>query len=167
MVCSHINNCELFTQFALNPALGLWKDHYCKGNYRRCTRFQISGKGQPIPLTLLPNGKRVRVLHSREEMGVLAIFNAITKDRAHMVGSLIRAGANPDAKNIEGITPLMAAARQGATDIVKLLIERGASITTRNIDGLTAYDIARHSGQDDIARLLKHCAGKKTLPKAK
>ena len=29
MSCSHVESCELFVQFALNPALDVWKLHYC------------------------------------------------------------------------------------------------------------------------------------------
>lgn len=154
MNCSHIENCELFAQFALNPALNLWKDRYCKGVFQQCNRFQLAKTGRPVPLTLLPNGKMVHTLRSREELGATALFNAILKNRAHMVGSLIKAGATIDARNIEGMTPLMAAAEQGAEDIVELLLKTGADASMVNNDNMSASDIAKQKNHESIEKLI-------------
>jgi len=158
MPCSHIENCDLFAQFALNPALDLWKEHYCKNEFIRCVRFQNSSKGLAVPLTLLPNGTMVSVVHSSEEMGAVAIFNAITKGRAHMVSSLLKAGANINAKNIEGKTPLMVAAELNSIEIVEFLIKKNADSHARNLQNQTAYDIAIKKGHAEVAAFLRpHC----------
>ena len=155
MPCNHIESCELFTQFALNPALRLWQESFCQGEFTRCKRFQNSQKGLPIPLTLLPNGKILSVLHSQDELGAVAIFNAIVKKRAHMVRSLIKAGANPNAKNVEGKTPLMLAAELDCLEIVELLIEKNVDALAQTVQGETAYDLAVKRGHTKIAAVLR------------
>ena len=154
MSCSHVRNCELFVQFALNPALDVWKDHYCEGMYLQCARYQRSNAGQSVPLTLLPNGKIVGLTVSGSRAGEIALFNAIVKNRVRMLGSLLKIGVDINAKNIEGITPLMAAAEHGYTEIVEFLLEHGADARQKNFDGETAFDIAVAAGHEGIATLL-------------
>lgn len=149
-----MKSCELFVQFALNPALDVWKENYCESEYKRCVRYQNSLKNLPIPVTLLPNGKMVSNTRSREELEATVIFNAILKNRAHMVGSLIRAGVNVNLKNIEGITPLMAAAESGNEEAIKVLLEHNADVSDTNENGETAYDLAIRYGHEHAAQLL-------------
>ncbi|NIR60426.1 MAG: ankyrin repeat domain-containing protein [Gammaproteobacteria bacterium] len=157
MACSHIDGCELFVQFALHPALEVWKQHYCYGDHAGCTRFQLSNRGRPVPLTLLPNGKLVTdtgAAQSAADAGATALFNSIVKRRTRMVQSLIRTGVNINATNIEGRTALMAAAEVGAEDIVQVLLESGADPAAQTYEGETAYDLAVRGGHHRVARLL-------------
>jgi ankyrin repeat protein len=150
-----MNGCELFVQFAMNPALELWKINYCESrDHKRCARFQASLRGTPIPLTLLPNGKSINANADDDEIGAASLFNAIIKHQTHMIHSLLRVGINLNVKNIEGITPLMAAVQFGYQDIVAILLERGAKPNMTNSDGETAFDIAMSKGHYDIARLI-------------
>jgi len=165
MPCSHVKSCELFVQFALNPALDVWKEHYCETDFKRCVRYQNSLKNQPIPLTLLPNGKLVTNTRSREELEATVIFNAILKNRTHMVGSLIRAGVNVNLKNIQGMTPLMAAAEIGNEAAIKILLEHDANAALKNEQGETAYDIAKRCNHKNAALLLVPSAGMTPLKK--
>lgn len=34
-----------------------WIDEYCKGNWKKCVRYQLEEKGIPHPDNMLPNGK--------------------------------------------------------------------------------------------------------------
>lgn len=154
MACSHIKNCELFVQFALNPALDIWKENYCEGEYKTCVRFEKSKSGQQIPLTLLPNGTLIKEGGSDAVCGSTAIFNAIIKKRGRMVSSLIKIGVDINAKNIDGLTPLMAAAEFDAVDIVRILIDNGADLHAQNMYGESALDIAVKKGHRDIEKLL-------------
>lgn len=155
MPCTHIKSCELFVQFAMNPALELWKIHYCESaDYKRCARYKASATGLPVSLTLLPNGKSINVEVTDDELGGVTLFNAIIKNRSHMIRSLLRVGINLNVKNIEGITPLMAAAQYNTVEIARILLENGALPSMMNNDGDTAYDIAVKKGHHDMARLL-------------
>ncbi|HHC72541.1 MAG TPA: ankyrin repeat domain-containing protein [Thiotrichales bacterium] len=154
MSCSHVTGCELFVQFAMNPALEVWKEHYCEGEHGRCARYQLSNSGQPVPLTLLPNGKQITVVRSETELGATALFNSIIKQRVRMVRSLIRAGVNVNTRNIDGTTPLMAAAEAGNVEIVSMLLESGADPTLTNMHGESAMDVALQHDNEEIAALL-------------
>jgi ankyrin repeat protein len=166
MSCSHVKNCELFVQFALNPALEVWKDHYCEGTHTNCARYQRSNASQPVPLTLLPNGKIVSVAASTASSGETTLFNAILKNRVRMVSSMLKVGVNINAKNIQGITPLMAAAEQGRGEIVQFLLDHGADMAQTNVDGETASDIAAAAGHQDIVTLLQQHGAKPSIARA-
>ncbi len=154
MACSHINSCELFVQFAMNPALELWKVSYCKSrDYNRCARFKKSLSGLPISLTLLPNGTHITDTEN-ENIGSASLFNAIIKHQTNMIRSLLRVGIDLNIRNIEGTTPLMAAAEYGVEDITRILLENGANRTTLNNDNESAYDIAVKNKHFNIAKLI-------------
>jgi hypothetical protein len=59
MVCPHTGGCALFPLFSQRSFLEVWKINYCHGDFSRCARYQLSCQAQPVPLTLLPNGKRL------------------------------------------------------------------------------------------------------------
>lgn len=155
MACSHTKNCELFAQFALNPALKIWQTHFCEADFTQCARFKLSKQGAPVPLNLLPNGKKVEAPRSSSAYGAAALFNAILKDRMHMVESLLRTGVDINTRNTEGITPLMAAASIGNPDIIQMLLAKGGDVNATNSQGETAYDIAMRSGHEYEAALLR------------
>ncbi len=162
MGCSHTKNCELFPQFALNPALKVWQVHFCEGEFSRCARYQLSLQGKTVPLNLLPNGKRVETPRSSNAYGAAALFNAILKDRAHMVESLLRTGVNIGTRNAEGMTPLMAAASRGNIAIIRLLLTRGSELNATNLHGSNAYDIAVQNGFPEAAELIAASGGRAT-----
>lgn len=56
MSCSHIKTCVLFPQFSLHANLRIWQSRYCEGEFTKCERFQRSSRGEPVAITLLPNG---------------------------------------------------------------------------------------------------------------
>jgi hypothetical protein len=155
MACSHTKHCELFAQFALNPALKIWQTHFCEGEHTQCARFQLSKQGKPVPLNLLPNGKKVEAPRTSSAYGAAALFNAILKDRLNMVQSLLRTGVDINTRSPEGITPLMAAASIGNPDIIQLLLAKGGDVNAVNAQGETAFDIAMRSGHPDEAALLR------------
>ncbi|VAW56573.1 hypothetical protein MNBD_GAMMA07-560 [hydrothermal vent metagenome] len=154
MACNHINGCELFVQFAMNPALDLWKISYCKSeDYKRCFRYKASLQSLAIPLTLLPNGTNIQEIED-DGIGAASLFSAIIKHQTNMIKTLLRVGVDLNLKNIEGTTPLMAAAEYGENDIAKILIENGANIKAQNNISETAYDIAMKHKHYDLAKLV-------------
>ncbi|MHB8347615.1 MAG: ankyrin repeat domain-containing protein [Acidiferrobacterales bacterium] len=160
MACSHTKNCELFPQFALNPALKVWQVHYCEGEFAQCARYQLSLEGKAVPLNLLPNGKRVETPRTSTAYGAAALFNAILKDRVHMVESLLRTGVNISVHSPEGMTPLMAAAARGNIAIIRLLLSKGADVSATNLHGASAHDFAVQAGFPQAANIIAAAGGK-------
>jgi hypothetical protein len=156
MECTHSKSCELFAQFALNPALKVWQIHYCEGDqHARCARYQMSLAGQVVPLNLLPNGKIVEAPRDNNAYGATALFNAILKDRTPMVESMLKNGIDINVKTPDGTTPLMAAVARGNIEIMQLLVAKGANVNAQNNAGGTAYTMAMRSGFAPGIALLK------------
>lgn len=159
MSCTHLPHCELFTQFAENPALNVWKIHYCHGEFQNCIRYRQALLGLAIPLTLLPNGDMIKTTRSEEDMGCSALFNAIQKNRPWMVCTLIeKAGVNVNGTNVTGLTALMLAAEIGNATIIRVLLDHQAHTTLSNVNGETALDIAQRKGHQDVIALLNNQA---------
>ena len=64
-------------------------------------------------------------------------------------------GANIEAQDGAGDTPLMHACQKGRVDIVRLLLAKGARRDARNLQMETASTIAEREGKAEIAKLLK------------
>lgn len=157
MSCSHTSDCPLFAQFAMEPALAIWKSHYCDGEFAKCARFQMSLKGDAVPITLLPNGKMIeQKVKTQEELGGTALFNAILKNRASMVKSMF--ASNMSSANVlsnDGSTPLMAAASIGSLEIVKILLEAGCNPYRINQAGVNALAVAEKKNFPECASAIK------------
>jgi ankyrin repeat protein len=67
-----------------------------------------------------------------------ALIRAIRSNSTGDVTSLIERGANVNAKDEEGATPLMIAAGMGRVEMVKLLLSKGADVNARDNSGVTA-----------------------------
>mgnify|MGYP000052917360 CR=1 FL=1 len=61
MSCSHKTSCGMFPIISLSSALKIWQTFYCDGKYETCERYRRSIAGEPVPRTLLPNGKMLDV----------------------------------------------------------------------------------------------------------
>lgn len=66
MPCSHKTSCGMFPVISLSSALKVWQTFYCDGDYKTCQRYQRSIAGEPVPSTLLPNGKSLDVIPHTE-----------------------------------------------------------------------------------------------------
>lgn len=73
---------------------------------------------------------------------------------AHGVRALLNHGADIEARNIDGETPLLVAVRMRRYDVVSLLIERGAAVDTRDQYGNTAEALADQRKDAVLKRLL-------------
>jgi ankyrin repeat protein len=67
---------------------------------------------------------------------------------------LLSRGADPNARQEGGITPLHAAAAAGEDDLVRELLARGADRHARTDDQRTAADFARLCAHPGTERLL-------------
>jgi ankyrin repeat protein len=76
----------------------------------------------------------------RVEKDVVALMFARS---APVAAALLEAGADPNAQDAAGNSPLMRAVLGGTVAQVKLLLEHGADATVRNRNGDAAADLAR------------------------
>lgn len=157
MSCTHSSNCPLFAQFAMEPALAVWKQHFCDGEFIKCSRYELGLKGETVPITLLPNGKMIEnKTKSKEEMGGTALFNAILKGRASMVKSMLASKmATAQVVSTDGSTPLMAAASIGNLEIVNILLESGCNPFKSNNNNINALAVAEKKNFPDCIKVIK------------
>lgn len=70
------------------------------------------------------------------------------------ITSLLDWGADINARDKDGNTVLMLAAKVGDTETVKVLLQRGAAITISNFDGFTALTVAKKNHQKEIVKMI-------------
>lgn len=92
---------------------------------------------------------------SHNPMRVTALHSAVA-DGGHreIALALIAAGADPNAKQRHGWTPLHGAAHSGDRAVVAALLAAGADRRLTNDEGRRAADIARERGHAEVADLL-------------
>jgi len=85
-----------------------------------------------------------------------ALFRATIEGNTDMVKSLVSSpGADVNATNERGSTPLLEAARFGHDDICRVLIAAGADLKAKDKDGKSALMLAVQNNHDDVVRVLK------------
>jgi ankyrin repeat protein len=67
-------------------------------------------------------------------------------------------GANPNAPQADGLSPLHAAAAAGHAKVVGNLLRKGADAAAKDLDGRTALDVALAKGRDEAAAVLRNAA---------
>ena len=67
---------------------------------------------------------------------------------------MIDSGADTEAKDQNGWTPLFWAARLGYTEVVKLLVSKGASKDLKDNNGDTPLSIAREWDRSEVVKFL-------------
>jgi ankyrin repeat protein len=114
-----------------------------------------------------PDAPPVKVQHlefavdGADSSGNSILSEQVAKRQATIVDELLRAGANPNAANVAGITPLMTAVAFDAdgTAILERLLAAGADIDAQDKDGMTALMHAARYGRARAAQaLLAHGA---------
>lgn len=84
----------------------------------------------------------------------LQLRRAIEKEDQAQVSSLLQEKGNLNAKDQNGWTPLMFAARQGSLPLVELLIAQGAVVHLKNNEEETALEIANQQGHTKVVLTL-------------
>jgi ankyrin repeat protein len=79
---------------------------------------------------------------------------AASEDDRETALRLIRQGADVDARNSYGNTPLISAAQEGNTRVARLLLQSGALPNLKSNDGWTALMAAASKGDIEIVRAL-------------
>ena len=84
------------------------------------------------------------------------LHDAVDKGDVAQVKRLISKGADVNAEDTVGMTPLMQASRQGNTSIVSVLLDAGADVNALRFVGFNdpALIYAVRGGHDEIVRLL-------------
>jgi ankyrin repeat protein len=103
----------------------------------------------------LQNGEAA--LHSRDEFGSTTLHWAAIQNLSALSELLIKFGADVNAQNRQGQTPLHIAMNAGHThaDMVKFLISKGARKDIKNVFGWTPVDGLRPDEDDEAMRLMK------------
>src|SRR5215216_7638664 len=84
------------------------------------------------------------------------LFRATREGNTDMVKSLLSSpGADVNATDERGSTPLLEAARYGHEDICRVLIAAGANLKSKDRDGKTALMLAVQGDHDEVVRVLK------------
>ena len=78
---------------------------------------------------------------------------------------LLRLGADPNAREQGGYTPLHAATQNGDEDMIRLLLYGGADLTLRGKDGKTPLDLAMESADEKTIMILREGITKRLKPK--
>lgn len=93
------------------------------------------------------NPQRVAPLHA-----------AVAGRRPEVVRLLLAVGAQPDARQQGGWTPLLAAAQHGDAEMVSALLEAGADPVAANDEGVRPAELARDHGHDELTAVIERAA---------
>ncbi|GMH40553.1 hypothetical protein BSKO_08457 [Bryopsis sp. KO-2023] len=108
---------------------------------------------------LIEEGADVKSADKRYEWTALHhAANGDTRGHFNIAKELITAGAEVNAQNVDGQTPLHLAARRGYGLMVDLLLESKAELDIKDQDGRTALAVASEN-HPDIARKMMGSAG--------
>lgn len=120
------------------------------------------------PLHLAVFFGRVNVVHllhskgadlnavSKNEQQVRPLHSALSNpNNAAVAQLLIGYGADVNATQAQGYTPLHFAASNGLESIVRNLLALSVDRNARDVAGKTAYDLAKETGHTTVALLLK------------
>jgi len=116
----------------------------------------VVSKTPEIVTLLIEAGADVNGKGQKFHDGVTPVMEAVASMNLEMVTMLVEAGADVNAKNIDGLTPLLYAARFSTTpEMVSLLIGAGADVNAK-FQGATPLYLARLRGDmPEIIKLLK------------
>ncbi len=91
---------------------------------------------------------------ARNPMKVRAIHAASVSGSLSIVRALLEAGADVNAPQEKGFTPLHEAALTGNLELLRILLDHGASRDLETEDGKTALDLARDAKQEAVVERL-------------
>ena len=98
-------------------------------------------------------------VYSRNAIGVAPLHSALAyRDREtaeRMAAALVRHGADVNAPQGGGVTPLHEAAHNGYPGAARLLLEHGADVNPRTDDGQTPLAMAAAAAHTEVADLLR------------
>ena len=111
--------------------------------------------GQPEAARLLLDRGADENAVARNPMRVQPIHSAAAASDAEIVGLLLAAGADANARQQGGFTPIHAAAQNGDEATARLLLEHGADPEARTDAGRNAVELAQDAGHAAVVNLLQ------------
>jgi ankyrin repeat protein len=93
-------------------------------------------------------------VNARNRVGETALVIALQNDRPALAMDMVKAGTDVNLAAVNGVTPLMAAAHAGQTDIVRVLLAKGADIAAVDRLKKNAMTYAAGQGRTEIVVLL-------------
>ncbi|CAM3726516.1 Ankyrin [Deinococcus saxicola] len=108
---------------------------------------------EEVAALLLTRGADANTV-SQNAMRVQPLHSAMGGNHTHLARKLLEAGADVNAVQNGGFTPLMGAAQNGNAELVRLLLLHGAVPGTVNEDGLSAADLAQEESHGEVQILL-------------
>ena len=88
------------------------------------------------------------------------LHEAAKKKDVEAVKVLLKAGADVNARDKDGGTPLYAAVFWGHVELVKLLLEAGANVNAKGIGGDTPLHLAAIQGNVGAVKVLREAGAK-------
>jgi ankyrin repeat protein len=93
-------------------------------------------------------------LDARLDDGSTALAWAAIRCNDEIALLLMKAGANPNITNDQGVGPLYIAIQNGSTSVVRILLAHGANPNLARVDGETPLMLATRLGQIDVTKML-------------
>ena len=104
-----------------------------------------------LPFSILLNEIASRFRDDHIQVGLIT---AAKRDALHMARALLAFGANVNARDCTGQTPLLTAVQYGSTAMVKLLLEKNADMKAKSTDGMAVLDAAMHKKPEPVESML-------------
>jgi ankyrin repeat protein len=111
--------------------------------------YVVQASGSNVNFKLLHTEKYIVQGYDRSPLNV-----AISRGDIDTVKKFVEYGANVN-KVLDGMSPLMAAARYNRVEIMEFLVSKGAELTTKNEKGYTALKYAEVSKAKEAVAFLK------------
>ncbi|WP_051293464.1 ankyrin repeat domain-containing protein [Pseudoduganella violaceinigra] len=127
----------------------------------RLVQYAAQGDGNVVGL-LLQAGVDVNAADPVRQ--VSALHNAAAQGHLELMKKLLAQGAQPDAADWRGTTPLITAAYYGQLEAARLLLQRGAAVNQVSKEGMTPLVAAVYSGKDAMVDLLLAHGASPALP---
>ena len=103
---------------------------------------------------ILPALLLAAVTAAAQADGTTALHTAVQANQEENVAKLLAAGADPNAANRYGITPLWLAATNGSATVTRMLLKAGADVKGKLPHGETALMAAARTGEPETIRVL-------------
>ncbi len=127
------------------PAISVSKPGY-QENWSRCEQWSWGPKFTRVTVKLQKSSPDLRE--------TAAFMKAAGKGQLDVVKLLLDRGADVNARDSRGYTPLLSASEMGHLDIVKQLLEGGADVNARDSHGYTPLLLASQMGYLDVVKHL-------------